>query len=243
MKIKTLPAVNNCYEIENLTRDQAKEASWVWKSPFNKEFELAVIIEEGYFGMCMLLYKDGKQIYWTSEIHHKSHWNYETKSIQENTRLEKYKRMIAEINRYAVPYEELDKFNDYQTYVGNKYYAFNYLPKAKKAINLFSCPKEYKALKYTWHHVAFMWLVESEDDANEITDALKRIGNRHLFLMNSDMEYFKSAVQYEFFNFECGIGGRWDEALSATGFEGKLTDQQKQIVREQMHYVIEHTNC
>ena len=195
-----------------------------------------------YFGYSYLVYLNGHQLIYAGdyELHHRD---------KNKTELHEY--YIGCLNEKLFTAEEiaepLEKYSDYQL---RERYIRNILPTAEDCVSIFEIfdseekrtihKQATEGLYYS--NVAFAYFKDKffVDKLEELLGVLEKVKQETL----DNYDYWKNAFRYEYSNYECIYGGRYDEAIAAASGGGKLTDTQRRAAidakREYENWCYEH---
>ena len=197
---------------------------------------------DGNFGYSYLVYLNGHQLIYAGdyELHHR-HMN----------RTELCKWYNDTLNAILFTPEEiaepLTKYSDYQN---RERYIRNLLPCAEDHVGIFFIKhndeeeKMFEQAKENLYYsrIAFAYFKDKSfvDKLEELLGTLEAV-KQDTF---ENYDYWKNAFRYEYSNYECIYGGRYDEAIVAASGSEELTDTQKQAAidakREYQQYCYEH---
>lgn len=196
-----------------------------------KEHDVYFVDFKGYFGYSAIVFYDGAMIRHTNlyELHYRH-------SFTNREELHKYyiKLLNSRLYTDAELLQPLKNYTDYQnkTKYIRDYYSCreNYI----SAFQILTREEEktaYKEATKNLHYnpVTFGYY-ESIDFCKKCVNLLMEIENQRK-AMNDNLQYWKQAFYSEFFNYECQIGGRYEEAAEATGIT-EFNEVQKQAFKE-----------
>lgn len=195
-----------------------------------------------YFGYSYLVYLNGHLLRHACdyELHH---------SRKSKEKLRKWYDDSLETKLFTLEEiaEPLTKYSDYQN---RERYIRNHLPCAEDHVSIFGIftndddrtahEQATKGLYYS--RIAFAYFKDKifVDKLEELLCVLEKVKQDTL----DNYDYWKNAFRYEYANYECIYGGRYDEAIDAASGGGKLTDTQRRAAidakREYEQWCYEH---
>lgn len=216
--------------IEALTIEEAK--SIALEVIEIKEHECVFVDFEGYFGYSVLVFKNGKHIYYADdfELHH-SHMGKET--------LKQW--YIDTLNRKLfIDAELLEDVKTYDEYKNKINYLRNYYILRYDFVSMFAInEEERKAIEegkkthpffnpISYCYVADKYIIEMQ---SKYLNHLKRAFNQ----LKNNMETFREMVSYQLANYEACISYRYEDALDALGMKFEdLTEEKQKVVKEEL---------
>lgn len=198
-------------EIEAIPEAQAAEMAE--EQTVIKEHNVYFVTLEKYFGYSVLVYYNGHHIYYVNDyqLHHNDKTKEELKQIyikKLNTKLYTESELKAPLKSYT-DYENRDYF--LRNYYGMRYNYISFFgyfnSEEYKNLYLEATAKLYKC------EISFAWY-----DAPEIPQKIEEL---HKAIeaakdgVTNNYNYWYKGFYHEFFNYECSIGGRYNEAAAA----------------------------
>ena len=231
----------NINEIERLTYEEAKKISI--EEMEIKEHQILFVEINGGFGYSVLVFKDGKHIYYANdyELHHGYMVREEGKEALRQWYIDTLNNKLytdSELMQDVKSYYEYEK----KSYFLRNYYimrydyvtAFYIGAEQKKEIE-----KEKKNFPF-FNPVSFCY-VNDESIISTQTAILNHLESEYAKLKES-IEFFREMVSSQLSNHEAGYTGSYSDALEALGLSyDKLTDEQKKVVKEELNKQIEST--
>jgi len=230
----------NINEIESIPEFQAAEMAE--ETMIVKDHNVYFVTLEKYFGFSVLVYYNGHHIYYVNdyELHHKGKTKEELKQIyikKLNTKLYTESELKAPLKSYA-DYENRDYF--LRNYYGMRYnyvsFFGNFNSEEYKNCYLETTANLYKCgISFAWYE-----LPEIPQKIAELHNAIETAKNN----VADNFDYWYKGFYHEFFNYECSIGGRYDEAAAAVlrGIKPNETIEKayKAAKRDFINYCNEH---
>ena len=226
-----------CSEIEALTLNEVEELrkEGIAELEIIKDYNCYFIDFKGYFGYSVLVFKNGKHIYYCNDyqLHHKT-----IKTIEE---LKEY--YIKSLSNKIFTEEEIMKdVKNYNDYKVKKYYISNYWIMQFDRISIFGIGKEITekdkknkvfspvCMSYTSKDVADKLLKFS----NHLEESFNNIKN--------DNEIFRNMIKYELSNHEAGYTCDYTDALDSLDLKFEnLTEDKQKIVKEELRKQIQNS--
>lgn len=221
----------NIDQIRKLTLERAKSIST--ESIMIKEHDCILVDLGGRFGYSILVFKNGKHIYYANDyqLHHSS--NMDKKSLR--------KFYVDSMNRKLFTDEELmGEIKTYDEYKRKQYFLMNYWIMQYDYISIFGIGKEAqerieeakKELPFL-NPISFCYV----SDRNIIN--IQKKYDSHLKdsyeKLKDSKETFREMVRVELANHEACITCSYDEALDSLGLSfDDLSEEKKKIVREEL---------
>ena len=226
----------NITTIENLTYEEAKDIAM--ERMAIKDHDCFFVDFEGYFGYSILVFNNGKHIYYANdyELHH--HW-----IVKEKGRNALREYYIKEMNRKLyTDAEMMEEPTSYDEYEKKNHFLRNYhiMRYDHESIFFIGTDAEREERKkrieknYPYYNpVSFCYVAEPEI-INIQKKYLEILQNAYERLQNN-LEVFREIVRKELANHEACITCDYTDALNALGltFEG-LTEEKQKIVREEL---------
>lgn len=221
-------------EIERLTYKEAKEnAIEVIKI---KEHDCVFINFEGYFGYSVLVFKNGKHIYYAND--YQLHHSYTVKERGLDGLRDYY---IAQMNRKLYTNEELlEEIESYDEYDKKSYFLRNYWIMQYDYLSIFRFGREQemkfeKAKKYYPYSnpVSFCY-VKDESIVEEQLKYHVHISSQYEKLKNN-ISTFREMISKELANHEAGYTGEIEDTLDALNMKwDELSEEKQKIVKEEL---------
>lgn len=222
--------------IENLTYEEAKEIAL--ETLEIKEHDCIIADFDGHFGYSVLVFKNGKHIYYANdyELHHK--W-----LVKENGREALKQFYIDSLNRKLYTDAELmEEVKTYDEYEKKSYFLRNYWIMRYDYLSIFRInptkeeEAEYQEKKKMFpfsNPVSFCYVAEKE-----IVDTQKRY-LAHLESaykrLKENVETFREMISRELANHEACITCNYTDALTALGLTWNgLTEEQQKITKQEL---------
>lgn len=196
----------------------------------------------GYFKYSYIIFLNGHLLRYAGdyELHH---------STMDRAELEKwYYRCIK--NKLFTERQLKNKLKNYSDYQNRIYYLHNYYGDLENHISIFGdgtrkelvaeFTEEKKRLHYNEVTMAYYESAEFVAKCCELEKSIEAAREA----MNDNFEYWKKAFRYEFGNYECIYGGRYEEAAAAATNGSPLNDIQKaayiKAMEEYENYYCDH---
>lgn len=197
---------------------------------------------DGHFKYSCVVFYNGHLIRYAGdyELHHNG-----------KTHEELYNYYIKSLNEKLYTDDELSApLKNYNDYTRRCYYMSNYYGDREDNISYyhtFHNEDEEEARKAVIENLYFsdvcLAYYANADFVEKVSELQNKIEEAKKATEN-DFEYWKNAFYYEFFNFECIIGGRYAEAAYTATNGEKLNDVQKKAYtkakREYENYCLSH---
>lgn len=225
-------------EIEALTIEEMEEMKKEGKA------ELIIIKDhscyfadlEDYFGYSVLVFKNNRHIYYVNDyqLHHR------TKTIQE---LRQW--YIDTLNNSLFTETELlGDVKNYYEYKKKSHYIRNYWIMQHEYISIFHIGETTKELedakKNMFYCPVCFCYVKNKNIVEQAKKLLYHVEISFAKIQN-DPEVFRKMLSYELANHEAGYTCDYADALDALGLKfEELTEEQKQIVKEELNKQIEY---
>jgi hypothetical protein len=228
-------------EIEKLTYEEAKNIALEILTIKDHQCIFTNIDDD--FGYSVLVFSQGKHIYYANdyELHHS--WVVEEKGIEG---LREY--YIEEMERKLYTDVELmEDVKTYDEYVKKNHFLRNYYIMRYDYESIFFIGsdeerkkrKEKIIEKFPYYNPVSFCYVADEKIIDRQKNILRHLESEYKKLQNND-DTFRKMVRKELYNHESCITGDFKEALSALGITfGELTDTKKKIVKEELQRQIE----
>lgn len=212
----------NITNIEAITEDEAVRLAM--ETMEIKGHDIYFVDFGGYFKYSMLVFLNGKHIYYANDyqLHHE--WLIKEKGEWEG-RKELRKRYIEKANKSLFTEEEFGKpLKNYDEYEKKSYYLHNYYALQTERESAFMiCPtdkekKEFerKVKGWTYDPIGFCYIPDKAFVEKHV-ELYKEL-NKAKENVKDNYEYYKSAFLYEMYNHEYGINWQADyDVLSAFG--------------------------
>lgn len=231
----------NIKDIERLTYEEAKKIAQ--ETMTIKEHDCIFVNIDGSFGYSILVFKNGKHIYYANdyELHH--HWLVKEKG--RNALREYYiKEMNGKLYTDMEMMEEPASYDEYEkkSYFLRNYYIMRY---DYESIFFIGTDKEREERKqrikknYPYYNPVSFCYVANQEIIEIQKKYLKILQNAYKRLQNN-LEIFREMVRKELANHEACITCDYSEALAALGmtFE-ELTEEKQKIVKKELKRQIE----
>lgn len=229
----------NIDTIQGLTIEEARELAQ--ETIEIKEHECIFIDFEGYFGYSVLVFKNGKHIYYADdfELHH-------SYIVKESGKTALKQWYIEALNRKLFTDAELmEEITSYDEYEKKNYFLRNYYIMRYDYVSIFGIGAEAKKAfeearkTYTVYNPISFCYVADENIVNIQSEILKHL-ERSFEELKQNETTFKEMVSRELANHEACITGEYTSALDALGFRfEELTEAQQKIVIKELHRQID----
>lgn len=206
-----------------------------------KEHECIFIDFEGYFGYSVLVFKNGKHIYYADdfELHH-------SYIVKESGKAALKQWYIDALNRKLFTDAELmEEVTSYDEYEKKNYFLRNYYIMRYDYVSIFGIGAEAKKAfeearkTYTVYNPISFCYVADENIVNIQSEILKHLEKAFEELKQNEAT-FKEMVSRELANHEACVTGEYTSALNALGFRfEELTEAQQKIVIKELHRQID----
>ena len=232
----------NITGIENLTYEEAKNIAL--ENLTIKEHDCFLVDFIGYFGYSILVFKNGKHIYYANdyELHHR--WLVKEKgrdALKEYYIKEMNGKLYTDVEMMKEPtsYDEYEKKNHFL----RNYHIMRYDHESIFFIGTDAEREERKKRierNYPYYNpVSFCYVAEPEI-INIQKKYLEILQNAYERLQNN-LEVFREMVRKELANHEACITCDYTDALDALGMKyAELTEEKQQIVKEELKRQIEN---
>lgn len=230
-------------EIEKITYEQAKEIAV--EEMKIKEHDCLFVEIDGYFGYSILVFKNGKHIYYANdyELHHR--W-----LVKEKGKAALRDYYIEEMNnKLYTDAELLEPIKTYEEYDKKDHFLRNYWIMRYDYLSVFAISKEDKKkledgkkLYPFFNPISFCY-VKDEDVINTQNKYMYNIETEYKKLKENN-DTFREMVRYELGNHEACITCSYEEALYSLGlrFE-ELSEEKQKIVMVELKKQINSYNC
>lgn len=229
----------NIDTIQALTIEEARELAQ--ETMEIKEHECIFIDFEGYFGYSVLVFKNGKHIYYADdfELHH-------SYIVKESGKAALKQWYIDALNRKLFTDAELmEEVTSYDEYEKKNYFLRNYYIMRYDYVSIFGIGAEAKKAfeearkTYTVYNPISFCYVADENIVNIQSEILKHLEKAFEELKQNEAT-FKEMVSRELANHEACVTGEYTSALNALGFRfEELTEAQQKIVIKELHRQID----
>lgn len=216
----------NINEIETITEEIAMAMAETHEKV--NDHDVYFIDFGGYFGYSALVFRNGHHIYHANEYElHLRHMNM--------NRAEIHSYMKSQLNKKLYTNEQLiAPLTDYHDYKRRMYYIRNYYDMQFNYVSAFSIVSESKEAEEKKHMIKeklyFSTISYSYVEHKSIIAAIQHlydyVETRRIGKAN-DFDYWKSAFEYEFANYECIYGGDYMTAAYSATNGNSLNDVQK----------------
>ncbi len=199
---------NSCHTIEEIPEFQAAEMAE--EQTEIKGHNVYFVQLGGHFGYSVLVYYNGHSIHYVND--YELHYSGKTKEELHDWYIKKLNSKLYTEEELAAPLES------YADYENRKYFLQNYYPMRYNYVSHFGnfnseqYTELYKAVTADMYdsRIAFCWF-ESPEIPQRIAELDAAIETARAGV-RENYDYWYKAFYHEFFNFECMIGGRYDEA-------------------------------
>ncbi len=220
--------------IRVLTIEEAKQMAFGTMEI--KEHECIFVDFGGYFGYSVLVFKDGKHIYYADDF--ELHNGYIVKEKGKEALKQWY---IESLNRKLFTNAELlEEVKTYDEYEKKTYFLRNYYIMCYDHVSIFGIGEEaQKAFDearktYTIYNPVSFCYVADQNIVDTQAEILKHLEESFEKLKASD-ETFREMVSYELANHEACITCDYTDALDALGMKFEdLAEEKQQIVKEEL---------
>lgn len=222
-------------EIESLTYEEAKEnAIEVIKI---KEHDCVFINFEGYFGYSVLVFKNGKHIYYAN--HYQLHHPYTVREYGLNGLRDYYIETLK--NKLYTEEELMQGIENYDEYQAKDKFLRNYWIMKYDSLSIFGIGKEAqmefdrRKPHYPFYSpISFCYLKKQEVIDEQMKYHLNIV--KEYTKLKENMETFKEMIRTELYNHEACITCDPTDALDALGLSWKnLNDEQRDVVRKELN--------
>lgn len=230
-------------EIEKLTYDQAKEIAV--EEMKIKDHNCLFIEIDGGFGYSILVFKNGKHIYYANdyELHHAYLVKEKSKSALRDYYIEEMN------NKLYTDSELLEPIKTYNEYDKKQYFLRNYWIMRYDYLSCFAISKDDKKKLedgkklYPFFNPNSFCYVKDEDIIKIQKKYMYNIETEYKKLKENN-DTFREMIKYELGNHEACITCSYEEALDSLGlrFE-KLPEEKQKIVMEELKKQIDNYNC
>lgn len=230
-------------EIERLTEKEVKQVA---KESINiKEHNCYFVDIDGNFGYSILVFKNGKHIYYANdyELHHSYTVKEKGKEVLRQLYIDKLNSILF------TDKELLEKVSSYDEYKRKEHFLRNYWIMRYDNVSMFYIGKdgkrelEIKIETHPFFNPVCGCYVSDEKIVKKATEFLKRLKYNFKKLQKDDI-HFRKMISSELSNHEACITCDATDALSALGLHFKdLTESQKSIVKQELHKQIEAYCC
>lgn len=208
----------NIDQVRELTEEQAKEHA-TQSGRMKNTYNYYIIDTQSKLGKAILIYNNSKQIFEDCEITHSRAKNIEAELLDYTT-----KKIFT--------VEELKQIKGYADFKNKLDFLHNYYADSFENISFFRIkprePEEEEKIKKYYVGYNFCAYFEKLEELNHLLELEKILHKQHFDNIKNNIEYYKKAVKYEFYNYEVHIGGRFKEAFEAMGLDiQKLTKEQR----------------
>lgn len=218
----------NIDSIENMTEQEAQLMAE--RHEVIKGHDIYFIDFKGAFGYSYVTFKNGHHLRYAAD--YQLHHSHRSRAELNEYYLKSLKsRLFSEAEFYT-------KIKDYHEYRARRNYLTNYYSDMENHIScfgIFSDPEfkaryeaETKDLHFNHYTFSYCRSLDFIYNCAELDKALKNAleATRHNF------EFWKKAFRYEFANYECIYGGRYNEAANDANDNKPLNDIQKRAYKE-----------
>lgn len=232
----------NITNIESLTYEEAKALAVETMRIKDHDCIFAELGES--FGYSVLVFKDGMYIYYANdyELHH----NWLVKEKGKEALRDFYIKEMQ--NKLYTDEELLQDIKSYDEYDKKQHFLKNYWIMKYDYLSAFAIGRENQEKvekgkkSYPFFNPISFCYVKDKNIIEIQTKYLKHI-EREFKKLKSSNDTFREMIRYELANHEACITCDYTEALNALGMEyGRLTDEQRKIVKEELKKQIDSYN-
>ena len=232
----------NITNIESLTYEEAKALAI--ETMRIKEHDCIFAELGDSFGYSILVFKDGMHIYYANdyELHHNWLVKEKGKEALRDFYIKEMQNKLYTDEELLQDIKSYDEYDKKQHFLRN-YWIMRYDYLSAFAIGRDNQEKVEKGKKsYPFFNPISFCYVKDKNIIEIQTKYLKHI-EREFKKLKSSNDTFREMIRYELANHEACITCDYTEALNALGMEyGRLTDEQRKIVKEELKKQIDSYN-